>query len=51
MARLPPANGAHIQVSCEFDVPVRFNVDKFALQLDTPTAGAIGSLPVIEVRE
>lgn len=46
-----PANGAVIAVSCEFDVPVRFNVDKFALQLSTPEAAAIGSLPIIEVRE
>lgn len=46
-----PALGAQIKVNCEFDVPVRFDVDKFDLQLSTATAGAIGSLPVIEVRE
>lgn len=46
-----PSNGVLIVVTCEFDVPVRFNVDKFALQLSTPDAGAIGSLPIIEVRE
>ncbi len=46
-----PGVGAVVAVSCDFDVPVRFNTDKFSLQLSTPTAAAIGSLPILEVRE
>jgi uncharacterized protein (TIGR02217 family) len=46
-----PANGALVTATCDFDIPMRFNVDKFQLQLDQPNAAAIGSLPVIEVRE
>jgi len=46
-----PAVGAVVTATCEFDIPVRFNVDVFALQLQLSDAGSIGSLPVIEVRE
>lgn len=46
-----PTVGATVTASCEFDMCVRFNVDKFSLQLELHNAGAIGSLPVIEVRE
>jgi uncharacterized protein (TIGR02217 family) len=46
-----PADGAVVTASCEFDIPVRFNVDKFSLKLDQAEAGSIGSLPVLEVRE
>jgi uncharacterized protein (TIGR02217 family) len=46
-----PADGAVVTATCEFDMCVRFDTDKFALQLSQATAGAIGSLPVIEVRE
>lgn len=46
-----PGISAVVAVSCEFDVPVRFNTDKFSLQLQTPMAAAIGSLPILEVRE
>lgn len=46
-----PADGAVVTASCEFDLCVRFNVDKFNLMLDLENAGSIGSLPVIEVRE
>jgi len=47
----PPVNGALVTASGEFDMCVRFGVDKFSLQLDTDIAGSIGSLPVLEVRE
>lgn len=46
-----PADGAEVTCSCEFDMCVRFNTDKFQLELTQPGAGAIGSLPVLEVRE
>lgn len=46
-----PADGAVVTATCEFDMCVRFNVDKFNLMLTLAEAGAIGSLPVIEVPE
>lgn len=47
-----PANGASVSASCDdFDMAVRFNVDKFALKLEIFNAGEIQSLPIIEVRE
>lgn len=46
-----PANGTIVTATCEFDTPVRFNIDKFGLSLAQAEAGSIGSLPVIEVRE
>lgn len=46
-----PTNGSVVTADCDFDIPVRFNVDAFALQLQLEDAGSIGSLPVIEVRE
>lgn len=46
-----PALDAVVTASFEFDVPVRFDTDKFDLVLTQADAGAIGSLPVIEVRE
>jgi uncharacterized protein (TIGR02217 family) len=47
----PPIDGAVVTASGEFDMCVRFNVDKFGLSLQVEDAGSIGSLPVIEVRE
>jgi uncharacterized protein (TIGR02217 family) len=47
----PPASLALVTASAEFDIPSRFDVDKFNLMLSLEDAGAIGSLPVIEVRE
>lgn len=46
-----PTLGAMVTASAEFDMCVRFNVDKFSLTLEQPEAGAIGSLPIVEVRE
>ena len=46
-----PTAGQVVTASCDFDIPVRFNTDKFALTLETEDGGTIGSLPVIEVRE
>lgn len=46
-----PASGKVVTASCEFDMRVRFNVDQFGLQIDQPDSGAVGSLPIIEVRE
>jgi uncharacterized protein (TIGR02217 family) len=51
LSGLAPVDGAVVTATCEFDIPVRFDTDKFNLKLDQPDAGAIGSLPVVEVRE
>ena len=42
--------GQDIDVLCEFDIAVRFDTDKFDINLLTFDAGGIASLPVIEVR-
>lgn len=49
-ATLAAQSGTDVEVLCEFDVPVRFDVDKFDVTLETFDAGAIPNLPVIEVR-
>lgn len=46
----PPANGAAITAGFEFDVPVRFDTDKLDIDLSSFGAGAIPSIPVVEVR-
>lgn len=46
-----PADGDEVTCSCEFDMCVRFNTDKFQLTLQQVDAGQISSLPIIEVRE
>jgi uncharacterized protein (TIGR02217 family) len=47
----PPGNAVVISVSCEFDVPVRFDTDKFNMTLEGFEAGVVPSLPVVELRE
>lgn len=46
-----PALNAVVTCTCEFDMCVRFNTDKFQLTLTQVNAGEITSLPIIEVRE
>lgn len=46
-----PAIATVVTIDCEFDVPVRFDTDTFGLQLETSDAGAIGNLPIVELRE
>lgn len=43
--------GYDVDVSLEFDVITRFDTDTFGLSLETFDAGAISSLPIIEVRD
>jgi uncharacterized protein (TIGR02217 family) len=45
-----PAAGASVTAGFEFDVPVRFDTDKLEISLSGFKAGAIPSIPVIEVR-
>lgn len=43
--------GDVLEVSGEFDVPVRFDTDEFTLTAETWEAGSIDSLPLIELKD
>jgi uncharacterized protein (TIGR02217 family) len=47
--RAPPDQP--IEVSCEFDVPARFETDALSLTLRTHDIGEWSSIPVVELRE
>ena len=44
-----PASGAIVTAGFEFDIPVRFDADEFAVNLAAFQAGNIPSLPLIEI--
>lgn len=50
----PPANGHEVRATFEFDVPVRFDVDKFELEVlmvnDSKEQYQLHSLPIVELR-
>ena len=46
----PPAAGAVVTAGFEFDVPVRFDVDRIAISVDSFEAGQVPDVPVVEVR-
>lgn len=46
----PPVAGALLRAGFEFDVPVRFDTDFLEVDLAAFEAGAIPSIPVIEIR-
>ncbi len=46
-----PANGVSIKVTCEFDVPVRFDSDQLSASLDNYGIHSWQDIPLIEVRE
>lgn len=46
----PPAAGLPVTAGFEFDVPVRFDTDYLEVDLAAFEAGAIPSVPVIEIR-
>jgi uncharacterized protein (TIGR02217 family) len=46
----PPGVGVVIRVSCEFDIPVRFDNDQMTVSLVWSEAGSIPSIGIIEVR-
>jgi len=46
-----PGSGLSVGVICEFDIPVRFNVDEFPAALVTGDAYGIPGLPIKELRE
>ncbi len=45
-----PPNGQAVNVTCEFDVPVRFDTDKLDLIYDAYDSYSISSLPIVEIR-
>ena len=45
-----PGSGVAVTAGFEFDVPVRFDADFLEIDLETFKAGAIPSIPLIEVR-
>lgn len=45
-----PGNGVIVSANFEFDVPARFDTDKFDLTLDTIGIGSWGNIPVVEIR-
>lgn len=47
----PPANLSTITVTCEFDIPCRFDSDKLAINLEAFNAGSVANIIIQEVRE
>ena len=45
-----PAMGESVVATFEFDVPVRFDTDEIAVELDVFNAGAVPNLPLTELR-
>ena len=46
----PPAAGVVVSAGFEFDVPVRFDTDRIEVNLAAFEAGAIPSIPIVELR-
>lgn len=46
-----PANTKVVEVSCEFDLPVRFATDQLVLQVTWVDAATVPDLQIVEVRE
>jgi uncharacterized protein (TIGR02217 family) len=46
----PVTNTHAVEVACEFDVHVRFDTDDLDISMSTFQAGAIPSIPIIEVK-
>jgi uncharacterized protein (TIGR02217 family) len=47
----PPADGAVLAAEFEFDVPVRFDIDRLDIELATFDAADAPAIPLVEVRE
>lgn len=47
---LASTTGQAIEAACDFDVPVRFDIDRLPLRLDAFEIGAIPDIPIIEIR-
>ena len=48
---LAATTGKAVEVSCEFDVPARFDTDEMPLTLELFTRGNWPDIPVVEIRE
>jgi uncharacterized protein (TIGR02217 family) len=46
----PPASGVEITAGFEFDVPVRFDIDRIQVSVASFRAGDVPTVPVVEVR-
>ncbi|MFQ6553312.1 TIGR02217 family protein [Aestuariibius insulae] len=46
----PPAEGVTIRAGFEFDVPVRFDVDRIQTSVASFRAGEVPNVPIVEVR-
>jgi uncharacterized protein (TIGR02217 family) len=46
----PPGAGVSVRAGFEFDVPVRFDTDALAIDLESFRAGAIAAIPIVEIR-
>jgi uncharacterized protein (TIGR02217 family) len=46
----PPAAGVEISAGFEFDVPVRFDIDRIHVSMASFKAGQVPDIPVVEVR-
>lgn len=47
---VPPSAGAAVSAGFRFDVPARFDMDRLEIDLAAFEAGAIPSIPVVEIR-
>lgn len=47
---LPPPRGALVTAGFEFDVPVRFDVDRIHVSMASFQAGDVPTVPVVEIR-
>ena len=47
----PPADGADVRATFEFDVPVRFDVDELQLQARLHDVASAPNVPVVETRD
>lgn len=45
-----PGAGVDVGIICEFDVPVRFDIDHLGINVETFDAGAIPQIPIVEVK-
>lgn len=46
-----PADTVEVSVMCDFDVPVRFDVDNLNINLEWQGAGAVETVQLVELRE
>lgn len=44
-----PGNGLPITITCEFDIPVRFDTDEMDLDIQLIEAGQVPNIPIVEL--